>query len=48
MVTAKQKSINRHSYKKRKRNPNLTPKILIKSQENERRQTKRPTKMNPK
>ena len=48
MVTAKQKStIDTHS--KRKRNPNTTLKIVIKSQENKRgMEEKRPIKTNTK
>ena len=47
MVTANQKSVI--YTQKRKRNPNTTLKIIIKSQENKRgKGEKRPTKTNPK
>ena len=48
MITANQKStIDKHTHK-RKRNPNITLKLVIKSQENERGREERPTRTNPK
>ena len=42
----KSKICNR--YKKKKKQSNITPKIIIKTQENKRREEKRATKTNPK